>query len=515
MILELVDCDETELAGYILSESPICKLMEHESPTTFRRLRELIERPPPVNERQLKLYGNKGKQANREEIGLSLTRKLREIPESRLVSLIGDALRLQSQLSSIPPGADVDLLTGAIKLVEVKECAPVLLSKVIEVGEETISNPSNKLITSTSYCLSPDGKYVASGSSDGVVEIFSVATGETPSELKWQNDFSLTFGAEISVSALAFSADSSLILAGGSDGSLKVWKVLSGKLARTISNAHKESVECVCFIKGDALKVASHSGHVLRVHGLQSGSCLAETYASSGEVFIGLIQVEERIANGEIVTRLVSCVVDGTVRIWDVETCELVRIFVAPQPEIRLVQKKNKMRKDNIDSIPDDDNDGLHDLGSDEQLEEMDIIRGRGISHVSCLSLVNTPESVNDGNPLIALSIHETVFFFNCKGYLVFRFHSQDKKDIISVSGSPFGQMVLVLLENGFMEAYRLPSDAQISNQDEKRSLEAKEISLEVAGRVDVFKTADNISCSGSAVVLHGPSKIGVLIKNL
>ena len=66
-----------------------------------------------------------------------------------------------------------------------------------------------------SIAFAPDGKRLATGSSEGIVRLWEVATGQELLALKGHTDF---------VSAVAFSPDGQLLVSGSQDGTVRFWR---------------------------------------------------------------------------------------------------------------------------------------------------------------------------------------------------------------------------------------------------------------------------------------------------
>ncbi|TKC37645.1 hypothetical protein EI555_008009 [Monodon monoceros] len=70
------------------------------------------------------------------------------------------------------------------------------------------------------YSLSPDGKYLASGAIDGIINIFDIATGKLLHTLE---------GHAMPIRSLTFSPDSQLLVTASDDGYIKIYDVSSDK----------------------------------------------------------------------------------------------------------------------------------------------------------------------------------------------------------------------------------------------------------------------------------------------
>ncbi len=84
---------------------------------------------------------------------------------------------------------------------------------------------------------SPDGRFIATGSSDRTIKIWEAATGR---ELRALNS------SNTGIKALAYSPDGRVLASSGNDGKLRLWDTASGQ-ERAVINGHSSSVLALAF----------------------------------------------------------------------------------------------------------------------------------------------------------------------------------------------------------------------------------------------------------------------------
>jgi WD40 repeat protein len=194
------------------------------------------------------------------------------------------------------------------------------------VAIEIVPNiPHSQFVSS--IAVSPDGKSVLSGSEDGTLKLWNVASGR----------LLRTFDSPSPVTSSKFSPDGRIVFSGSRNGSINFWDVTSGERIRTIT-AHPDIVSVA--ISPDGRTVLSGSqDRTLKLWDATSGQLLWTFTGHSGWV--------NAVAFSPDGDRVLSGSADGTLKLWDVRSG---RLFLTAG-EKSTATKTNRLGSDFDDAV--------------------------------------------------------------------------------------------------------------------------------------------------------------------
>jgi WD40 repeat protein len=161
-----------------------------------------------------------------------------------------------------------------------------------------------------SLTVSPDGKLLAAGFSQGSIAIWNAATGDglrTLAGHAGEND------AGRDVHSLAFSSDGRTLVSGGFDATIRFHDTATGKETRMVrwNDSDATSVRCIQFLPGGAALVASGYDGTIRFFEAATGKQTAQMDAHEGACWgLALSPDGRMMASGGLK--------DGRLRVWDV-----------------------------------------------------------------------------------------------------------------------------------------------------------------------------------------------------
>jgi WD40 repeat protein len=170
-----------------------------------------------------------------------------------------------------------------------------------------------------SVAMSGDGKRSVSGGDDKTVIVWDVETGECLRVMEGHTD---------EVRSVAISGDGKRVVSGGSDKTVRVWDVERAECLK-VMEGHTDGVRSVTWSWDGKRVVSGSDDKTVRVWDVETGECLKvmkghtggkvmKDYSESGVRSVAVSRDGRRVVSGGS---------DKTVRVWDVETGECLKVM--------------------------------------------------------------------------------------------------------------------------------------------------------------------------------------------
>lgn len=312
VILELVELKEVETALHLMRETGPMLAMKQNNVDRYLRLEAMVKRHT-FDARDA--YEGQPKEKCRNVIAQAVGKHVTVAPPSRLLALVGQAMKWQQHTGMMPSDSRIDVFRGvAVNAAEEKEQCPTVISKTVRFGEKSHAECA---------VFSPDGQFCVSGSVDGFVEVWDYQTAMLRKDLQYQEDGSFMMH-EKAVIAVAFSKESELLATGSVDGQLKVWRVATGQCARRFERAHSEGITWITWSKDSSQLLTSSFDQTARAHGIKSGKTLKEYRGHTSYVNSAVYSKDNN--------KVVTASSDSRVLVFDAKTSEILATLSPPPP---------------------------------------------------------------------------------------------------------------------------------------------------------------------------------------
>ncbi len=159
----------------------------------------------------------------------------------------------------------------------------------------------------TSVAVLPNGKRVVSGSKDRTLCIWDIETGKSIRTLKGHKSW---------VTAVSVTPNGKHVISGSKDRTVCIWDIETGEITNTLEG-HKDQITSVTVMPdGNHVVSASRDG-TIRIWNIETGEIIKTLEGHGG--WANVVSVTQ---NGR---RIISGSKDCTIRIWDLETGENIR----------------------------------------------------------------------------------------------------------------------------------------------------------------------------------------------
>ena len=166
---------------------------------------------------------------------------------------------------------------------------------------------------SDGLAFSPDGRYLASASTDSTIRIWDAATG---------NELRALIGHAGAVRTVSFSADGKLLASGGADGKVKLWDVANGRELAEFTG-HKGRVNTVAFSRDGKLLASGGIDNAIKVWDVTTNTNARTLDGHSGWVTALVFGADNQT--------LISGSADKSIKLWNIATGQAIQTVVQPQ----------------------------------------------------------------------------------------------------------------------------------------------------------------------------------------
>ncbi|MEH1827760.1 MAG: WD40 repeat domain-containing protein, partial [Nostoc sp.] len=368
-------------------------------------------------------FGYLREQAN-QFINPSLGWRDRQQQEIQKLNLALTELKLREQSARVLNLLPVQPLEGLVLAIQtmgenLDKYPNQLLAPVLGSLKEAMNTPTeaNSLRGHEQevncVAFSPDGKFIASGSSDSTVCLWNIVGNPTAQFL---------LGHEQEVNCIAFSPDGKFIVSGSIDGILCLWD-LQGNLITQPWQGHEEGVISVAFSANDDSIVSVGFDGTVCLWDLQ-GNAITQPWRGHKE---GVISVAFS-PNGD---SIVSVGFDGTVCLWDLQGNTITQPWHKHEAKIICVAFSPD-RKFIVSG------------GSDSTVRLWDI-QGNPIGQPwhGHEGHVNSVEFSPDGKFIISGGCDRTIRLWNINGNLITQPWRGHEGEVNSLAFSPDGKLII------------------------------------------------------------------------
>jgi WD40 repeat protein len=201
------------------------------------------------------------------------------------------------------------LVAGSLKTLVIWDVVAGRLVRVLDHSTDT-----------SSVAYSPDGKMIASGGSQGLVKLWDPVGGKLIRSLP---------GHLSGITSIAFSPDNKTLASGSVDNSIKIWDRARGNAIRTLKAAHYSLIPALAYSPDGSVLASGSVDKTIKLWDPKNGKPIRTIQAHDSEVrSIAFAPDGKTFASGSA---------DKTAKLWDSATGNLIRTYQGHNYDVRAV----------------------------------------------------------------------------------------------------------------------------------------------------------------------------------
>ncbi len=300
---------------------------------------------------------------------------------------------------------------------------------------------NNALLRNVVGVYGKDDLTVLSGSYDGTLRLWSVATGLTIQEFRGHTDLVLD---------VAIASDDSSALSGSADNRAIVWDIITG-LPKVELIGHSDDVYAVAYLPNNTQAVTGDADGAIILWDVNTGTEIRRFGPKIGKDGVGHDDIVYDVAVSPDGTRLLSASADGNILLWDLNTGALLGEYKGHGTGVRSVA----FNSDGTMAVSGADNGSiiLWDI-SDANLSALDRVIRRITGHdLPVMGVAFSPDdkSIASGGLDRRLSVWEV-----STGAEIRRYRTGTTASFRSVDFSQNGQSLLTGMSDATLREWRL-----------------------------------------------------------
>lgn len=215
-----------------------------------------------------------------------------------------DKTQLTGQLWGRLLSFDVSEIQKLLEVAKHRQAAPwlrPLTASLIQADKRLIRALTGHTRRVNAVAVTPDGKWVVSGSWDRTIKVWNLATGEQEN---------LLTGHTNGINAVAITPNGEMLISGSIDKTLKVWNLKTGKQLFSFTDDN-ESVTSVAVTPNGRRVIFGSLDETIKIWNLETKE-LVKLYGHTGWVTSVAVTPDGKLA--------ISGSTDNSIKVWNLET---------------------------------------------------------------------------------------------------------------------------------------------------------------------------------------------------